>query len=159
VLPIRFWKICEENIIVKIFETVCDFLLKHVPRIHIATDIICGFPTETEEDFDKTMELIDKYKFVGVNISQFYPRPGTVAAKMKKLNTKIVKDRSRRLTTLFKSYVPFVERKNEKNRVLVTSMAADDYHYCGHNKCYDHFIIIPDNRIKKKQYSNYGTCY
>jgi len=33
------------------FEEVCDFLIENVPDMTIATDIICGFPTETEEDF------------------------------------------------------------------------------------------------------------
>jgi threonylcarbamoyladenosine tRNA methylthiotransferase CDKAL1 len=51
----------------------------------IATDIICGFPTETDEDFVDTLKLVEKYKFPVLNISQFYPRPGTVAAKWKKV--------------------------------------------------------------------------
>lgn len=40
------------------FETVCDYLLKNVPGISLCTDIICGFPGETEEEFDDTMSLI-----------------------------------------------------------------------------------------------------
>ena len=57
----------------------------------IATDVICGFPNETEADFDETLELIQFYKLAVVNISQFYPRPGTPAAKMKRIPTQIVK--------------------------------------------------------------------
>jgi len=57
-----------------------------VPDVTIATDIICGFPNETEEDFDKTMDLIAHYKFAITNISQFYPRPGTPAvSKLRRL--------------------------------------------------------------------------
>jgi len=56
-----------------------------VPGINIATDIICGFPTETEEDFELTMKLVKKYQFNSLFINQFYPRPGTVAAKMEKV--------------------------------------------------------------------------
>lgn len=70
---------CEE------FEQVCDYLLKYVPNMVIATDIICGFPGETNEQFEDTMKLVDKYKFPILNISQFYPRPGTAAMKMKKV--------------------------------------------------------------------------
>lgn len=51
------------------FETVCDHLIKNVPGITLATDIICGFPGETEEQFEETMTLIDKYKFRVLNIS------------------------------------------------------------------------------------------
>lgn len=56
-----------------------------VPGITIATDIICGFPTETEEDFEETMDLCAKYKFPSLFINQFYPRPGTPAARMVKI--------------------------------------------------------------------------
>lgn len=51
----------------------------------IATDIICGFPTEDEKDFEETLTLVAKYNFPVLNISQFYSRPGTVAAKWKKV--------------------------------------------------------------------------
>ncbi|GMI34354.1 hypothetical protein TeGR_g7931, partial [Tetraparma gracilis] len=89
------------------FEKVCDALLEKVPGMTIATDIICGFPNETEEDFDKTMELMQKYRFHICNISQFYPRPGTPAAKMKRIDTKVVKNRSRKFSALFNSFDPY----------------------------------------------------
>lgn len=53
-----------------------------VPGITIATDIICGFPSETDADFEETMTLCSKYKFPSLFINQFFPRPGTPAAKM-----------------------------------------------------------------------------
>ena len=116
------------------FEQVCDYLLEHVPRVHIATDFICGFPTEDEEDHEQSMRVLDKYKFSTLNISQFYPRPKTPAARMKKLDTKIVKNRSRAMTKLFKSYVNFGDRIGEEHNVLITEMAKDLYHFVGHNK-------------------------
>lgn len=58
------------------FSHLCDVLRREVPDISLATDIICGFPTETEADFDLTMELMAKYRMPFINISQFYPRPG-----------------------------------------------------------------------------------
>jgi threonylcarbamoyladenosine tRNA methylthiotransferase CDKAL1 len=51
------------------FEIVCDYLIKHVPGISLCTDIICGFPGETDQEFDETMSLIEKYKFPALNIS------------------------------------------------------------------------------------------
>jgi len=56
------------------FEKVCDYMLKNVPGMTIATDIICGFPGETEEQFQDTLKLVEKYHFPVLNISQFYPR-------------------------------------------------------------------------------------
>lgn len=63
---------------------VADTLLELVPGLELATDIICGFPGETDEDFEATMALVRKYRFPHTHISQFYPRPGTLAARMKK---------------------------------------------------------------------------
>lgn len=86
------------------FMEVCDFLVDKVPDMTIATDIICGFPTETEADFVETLQLVEKYKFPVLNISQFYSRPGTVAAKWKKVPSQDIKKRSMELTKLFDSY-------------------------------------------------------
>ena len=57
----------------------------------ICTDIICGFPTETERDFEHTLELCAEYKFPSLFINQFYPRPGTPAAKMQRVPTQEVR--------------------------------------------------------------------
>ncbi len=64
------------------FSRVVNILRKKVPGLTVATDIICGFPTETEQDFDETMILCRKYRFPSLFINQFFPRPGTPAAKM-----------------------------------------------------------------------------
>ncbi|KAH9692318.1 threonylcarbamoyladenosine tRNA methylthiotransferase [Citrus sinensis] len=60
------------------FRTVVDTLIELVPGMQIATDIICGFPGETDEDFNQTVNLIKEYKFPQVHISQFYPRPAAL---------------------------------------------------------------------------------
>jgi threonylcarbamoyladenosine tRNA methylthiotransferase CDKAL1 len=72
------------------FSKIVEFLRSKVKGITIATDIICGFPTETETDFEETLKLVDKYKFPVLFINQFYPRPGTPAAKMKRVPTQEV---------------------------------------------------------------------
>ncbi|KAK1794557.1 hypothetical protein P4O66_001282 [Electrophorus voltai] len=61
-----------------------------VPGITIATDIICGFPGETDADFQETMELVKKYRFPSLFINQFYPRPGTPAAKMEQVPAQVL---------------------------------------------------------------------
>lgn len=48
--------------------------------------MICAFPTETEEDFEESMQLVRDYQFPSLFINQFYPRSGTPAAKMKKVS-------------------------------------------------------------------------
>jgi threonylcarbamoyladenosine tRNA methylthiotransferase CDKAL1 len=72
----------------KDFETVCAYLMEHCPALTIGTDIICGFPGETDAEHQDTLDLLSKFNIPIVNISQFYPRPGTIAARMKQLDTK-----------------------------------------------------------------------
>jgi threonylcarbamoyladenosine tRNA methylthiotransferase CDKAL1 len=86
------------------FCALVDILRDEVPHVTIATDIICGFPYEADEDHADSVSLIEKYMFPIINISQFYPRPGTPAARMTKVPTKIVKARSSEITRVFESY-------------------------------------------------------
>ena len=71
------------------FKRCADTLLDLVPGIQLATDIICGFPGETEDDFQQTLDLVAQYRFSHTHISQFYPRPGTPAARMKKVRSQV----------------------------------------------------------------------
>ena len=84
----------------KDFKIIAEKFRKIFPEITIATDVICGFPSETEGDFEKTLELIREVKPDAINISQFWPRPGTKAAEMKQLRGDVKKERSRQLTRL-----------------------------------------------------------
>jgi threonylcarbamoyladenosine tRNA methylthiotransferase CDKAL1 len=111
----------------------------------LATDIICGFPTESEEDFEETLALVRKYSFAVCNISQFYPRPGTPAARMKLIKTQIVKDRSRRLSELFNNQIvdPHRGLVGTQQRIWVTEVAHDKHNLCGHTKNYCQVIVDP----------------
>ncbi len=61
---------------------VIEKLRKKIPGIALTTDIIVGFPGETEEDFLATLELVKKVQFDDIFSFKFSPRPGTAAAKM-----------------------------------------------------------------------------
>jgi threonylcarbamoyladenosine tRNA methylthiotransferase CDKAL1 len=128
------------------YRRVCDYLIENVPEMTVATDIICGFPTETEADFDLTMNLIDDYKLAITNISQFYPRPGTPAAKMKRIKTQIVKNRSRRLTKVFESFDPYQHFPGQMNvKVWFNTEISDDgAHSVGHTKGYVKVLVPLD---------------
>ncbi|KAL2653651.1 hypothetical protein R1flu_021779 [Riccia fluitans] len=128
------------------FKQVVDTLLRLVPGIHIATDIICGFPGETAEDFELTMALIQEYKFPQVHISQFYPRPGTPAARMKRVPTAEVKKRSRQLTSAFETFTPYQGMEGQTERVWVTDVAPDGVHLVGHTKTYVQ-VLLPSSEV------------
>jgi threonylcarbamoyladenosine tRNA methylthiotransferase CDKAL1 len=126
------------------FEEIVDELKHKLPNLNVATDLIIGFPGETDDDFDDTWNLVQKYQFSVLFINQFYPRPGTPAAKMKRVNTQIVKDRTRKLSSWFKSYLPYENRLNEIHRVLVTEMAPDNIHVAGRTKSYEMVLVDSD---------------
>lgn len=123
------------------FERVVDFLHKKVPGLTIATDIICGFPTETEQDFEDTMVLCKKYKFPSLFINQFFPRPGTPAARMTKVPTQQVKQRTKKLSEFFQSYEPYGHEVGQIQKVLVTEISHDKKHFVGHNKFYEQVLV------------------
>lgn len=53
-----------------------------IPGVAMSTDIIVGFPGETEEQFQRTLEVLRELRFDTVHVAAYSPRPGTVAAKM-----------------------------------------------------------------------------
>ncbi|KHG16846.1 CDK5 regulatory subunit-associated protein 1-like 1 [Gossypium arboreum] len=129
------------------FRTVVDTLTELVPGMQIATDIICGFPGETDEDFSQTVNLIKEYKFSQVHISQFYPRPGTPAARMKKVPSTIVKNRSRELTSVFEAFTPYNGMEGKVERIWITEIATDGIHLVGHTKGYVQVLIVAPETI------------
>lgn len=80
------------------FLELVDDLRADVPRISISTDLICGFPGETDEDHAKSVELIKELKADTVNITRYSSRPGTDAAKMVQVHGRISSARSAELT-------------------------------------------------------------
>ncbi len=82
------------------FKIIYDKFKESFPEITFATDIIVGYPGETDEDFDKTMELVKGIQPDIVNISRFCPRPLTMAARLEQIPGHIVKERSKKLSML-----------------------------------------------------------
>lgn len=132
------------------FEKLADYLLAHVPNITLATDVICGFPTETEQDFEETMALLEKYKFPVLNIAQFYPRPGTAAAKLKKLQGHVVKQRSRRVTEHFHSYTTWDWLVGTEQTVCVVEFGKDQVYIVGHTPGYTQVLLPRDASLLGK---------
>ncbi|MFH1221917.1 MAG: tRNA (N(6)-L-threonylcarbamoyladenosine(37)-C(2))-methylthiotransferase [Candidatus Micrarchaeota archaeon] len=82
-----------------------------LPDISISTDIIVGYPTETEADFRQTLKLLRETKLDVVNLSKFTSRPGTKAAALKQLPTEVIKKRSGITAALLKK---LTDAKNKK---------------------------------------------
>jgi len=84
---------------------------KEIPKITISTDIIVGFPTETNIDFQDTLNLLDETKPSIVNRAKFSARPGTLASKMKQISTNTITNRSKILN---KKITQISKELNEK---------------------------------------------
>ena len=75
----------------------CETLRRLRPDIVFGADIIAGFPTETEEMFQNSLDLVDACGLTHLHVFPFSARAGTPAARMPQLARPVVKDRARRL--------------------------------------------------------------
>lgn len=93
------------------------------PDITISTDIIVGFPGESERDFMDSVELIKILRPNILNITRFSPRPKTEAMNMKdKIPSRIAKERSRKLTKIHADISRSINKEfvGRKERILIT---------------------------------------
>ena len=70
------------------------YIRTKIKDLFVYTDIIAGFPTETEEDFKESFDFLKKAKFAGLHVFSYSAREGTPAAQMVQLNPNIIKERS-----------------------------------------------------------------
>ena len=63
------------------------------PGAAVTTDLICGFPTETEGDFEQSLAFVESMRFAQVHVFGYSPRSGTVAAKLPQLPANVVEER------------------------------------------------------------------
>ena len=83
------------------FRHVVELLRNAYPEVHLTTDVIVGFPGETEEEFNKTYEFLKEIKFYKMHVFKYSPRRGTVAAKMpNQIDGNIKEERSNKLIEL-----------------------------------------------------------
>jgi len=87
------------------FIELIKYFKKQIPNLTLITDIIIGFPGESEQDFQETFSLIKEISPDFVNINRFWPMKGTKAAKLGKVAPEIVKQRIISLAALCKSQI------------------------------------------------------
>jgi len=75
----------------------CERVRSLRPDVVFGADIIAGFPTETEDMFARSLDIVDECGLTHLHVFPFSPRPGTPAARMPQLARDVVKDRARRL--------------------------------------------------------------
>jgi len=130
------------------FLEVVDLFKKEIPEITIATDIIVGYPTETDEDFEKTMNLLKALEPDIVNMSRFFPRPKTIAEKLKQLPIEIVNERSRKIHELAREIALKKNKKylGKRLEVFVDEIGRDNS-YIGRTINYKPIVIKSDKEV------------
>ena len=124
------------------FIAIVEAFRKEIPEITISTDIIAGFPSETEEQFNDSLNLLKKIKPDVVNLSRYAAREGTIAAKMKQLATNTLKQRSRIMTNLYRE-IAFENNKKWlgwEGKILINEKGKYDS-WIGRNYCYKPVVV------------------
>jgi threonylcarbamoyladenosine tRNA methylthiotransferase CDKAL1 len=122
---------------------IIEELKTMIPDITLATDIIVGYPTETEDDYWETLQLLRKITPDVVNISKFWSRPGTSAAKLEELPQEEVKRRAKVVTDIFHNISTL---QNEKWRgwegtIVIDEKGKFENQWVGRNYTYKPVIV------------------
>ena len=134
----------------QVYRDANDKFRKKFGRFTISTDIIVGFPSENNENFEETVDLIKETRPDVINLSRYSARPGTNAAKMTQLNVSEVKRRSKVVYELAKNIV------NERNvewigwRGEVLFDESSDGVIKGRNFAYKPVVVDEDVKLGQK---------
>lgn len=114
----------------KYFKRLVDEIRENRNDISLTTDVIVGFPGETEEDFKETLDFCEEIGFTKIHVFPYSDRSGTVASRMKdKIPGNIKKDRVRRLIDLSnkleKEY--YLKHIGKEGDVLIEEVKQDGY--------------------------------
>ena len=133
---------------------MCSSFRKKFPLSSIATDIIVGYPTETDEEFNDTVELIKSTQPDVVNLSKYGARPGTKAIEMEQVPNYIINERSKMLTSIIKE---ISLSRNEKwlgwiGNCLVNEKGKVDGTMIGRNFAYRPIVLKDSDLILGNNY-------
>lgn len=135
----------------------CTMIREYYPDAAITTDIIVGFPEENDEEFNKTIEFVNKVRFAKIHVFKYSMRKGTIAAKMKNQVDDTVKtqrsdiliNEEKKLRQQFlESFVGKIEEVLLEEKEVINGQV----YWCGYTKQYVR-VAIPIND-KTEEYEN-----
>ncbi len=105
-----------------------DLIRRYDDNAYVATDIICGYPTEDEDNFCNTVRFINDVKFADLHVFPYSPREGTRAFKLSKLPTDTVKARRDELLNLKRElHLEYLKRNIGKKQDVLLEERDGDY--------------------------------
>ena len=127
------------------FKHIIDTFRNNFPGMVISTDFIVGYPTETEQDFIDTLELLKEIRPQKVNITRYSPRPNTPSSKLRDLPSWKKKERSRRLTEVHHTVNRELLRKRIGDTIhVLTTEVGKDYSTIGRDIYYNNIVVKED---------------
>ena len=134
---------------------IVDGLRKHFPEVAITTDIMVGFPGETDEEFEKTCAFVEKVSFADAHIFQYSPRPGTPAAKFDNQVSPDVKEtRSKKIMEICqKSKRDFMEQFLGETKEVLFEQPVKGGYFEGKTANYQN-VLIKTSEDLAGQYKN-----
>jgi len=129
---------------------------KEFPEMHISTDVILGYPGETEKDFQETYDLIKGIKPETLNFSKFWPRPNTEAIKLKNQISSYIKiQRAKKIAMLHKEICNEMQNDylNKEIEVLVDQKGFMDFPntYLARDENYKLYAVQSKEKILGKK--------
>lgn len=119
------------------FEKEVNLLKRTFPNVALTTDIIVGFPGETEEEFEKTYKYLENIKFTKLHVFKYSIRKGTIAAKMEnQVEDNIKEERSHKLIKLSDKYETEFLDKYIGKKMKVLFEKQDGEYIKGHTTNY-----------------------
>ncbi len=119
------------------FKKATELLRKTYPNVALTTDIIVGFPGETDEEFNTTYDFLKKIKFYKMHVFKYSPRHGTKAEKMpNQVDGNIKEERSKKLIELSDKNEIYQNKKYINKNLEVLVEEFEDGYYKGHTTNY-----------------------
>ena len=131
---------------------IIEKLKKAKPSIELSSDFIIGYPGETQYDFEQTVELMKKIKFVNSYSFVFSPRPGTPAFNLKKIDKNLAKERLIAFQNISKKIKSrYRETLLKKNiSVLFENKTKEGNNYFGRDEHFNSVIVYSDENLAGK---------
>ncbi len=128
----RILKLMNRHYTLNDYFNIVDQIKAKIPNIGLTTDVMVGFPTETDDDFKETLDVIKKVRFSNAFMFVYSPRIGTPAAKMEQINEDIKKNRITELVNIQNQISADISKDylNKPFEVLVEDY-LDDNKLCG----------------------------
>ena len=146
----KILKIMNRKHTIEKYLSIYEKIKKINPIIEFSSDFIIAYPGETEEDFNHTMQLVKKIRFINSYSFIFSPRPGTVASNLKLIDTKVAKKRLNLIQSELFSYQSSKNKMTENKivNVLVENKIKNQNKFFGRTECMTAVIFDGEENIE-----------